>query len=74
MCGQCDSFPLVEECVCCVELIKVVKRMEECPTAIACITQHPGFRSVCLDVWSLQVAYLAYADEHGHMDDQRIPR
>ena len=38
---------------------------------LTCITLHPGFKSVCLDVWTLQVAYLAYRQEHGHYEEER---
>ena len=30
------------------------------PTQFKCITDHPGFQSVCLNQWVLQVAWLAY--------------
>jgi hypothetical protein len=36
---------------------------------IRCITAHPGFRSNCLDVWTLETAYLTYAKKdrrHGN--------
>ena len=30
-----------------------------------CITEHPGFRSNCLDVWVLKTAYYAFRQQHG---------
>ena len=54
------------ECVCCKEISRTVAKMEEAndPT-VTCITRHPGFESVCLNVWVLQAAYFQYRQEHG---------
>ena len=43
-----------------------MRKIEEAndPT-VTCITNHPGFKSVCLDVWVLQAAYFQYRQEHG---------
>lgn len=46
----------------------------ESDTAIKCITEHPGFRTVCLDIWVLQTAYFHYRQEHGHMADANVHR
>ena len=32
-----------------------------------CITQHPGFRTVCLDFWVLQTAYFQYRRNMGDL-------
>ena len=37
-------------------------------TKPACITQHPGFASVCLGVWVLQFVYNEYKQRYGHID------
>jgi hypothetical protein len=36
---------------------------------LGCITQHPGFRVICLEPWVLRVAYLEYKQHHGHLED-----
>ena len=72
--GHCIPLPQVEECICCIELPRIVLRIEQCPVAIPCIVDHPGFQTICLDVWSLQVAYLAYAGQYGQMDIVETPR
>ena len=33
--------------------------------SIDCITEHGGFRSVCLDIWVLQTALYQTRQEHG---------
>ena len=54
------------ECMCCKECRKTPVKLEENisllrnPTQFKCITDHPGFQSVCLNPWVLQVAWLAY--------------
>ena len=35
---------------------------------------HPGFPQVCHNLWTQQVAYLAYVAEYGQMQEQQIPR
>ena len=32
---------------------------------VDCITLHPGFQSVCLDVWVLQTAYFSLRQHYG---------
>ena len=34
-------------------------------TQISCITEHPGFQSICLDFWVLETAYYAYRQQQG---------
>ena len=63
-CGGCKSEYLqnpnefqccleIEECVECLSSQIVV---EEVGTKPKCVTQHPGFRQVCLQKWSLRLA------------------
>ena len=52
-----------EESVCCKEIQKVTDKMEE--EKVECITLHPGFNSVCLDVWVLQTAYFSLRQHYG---------
>ena len=61
-----------DECVCCHEYDQVVQKCQEVedlglgpmPT---CITKHPGFESVCLNVWNLQAVYMEYKQQYGDM-------
>ena len=55
-----------EECVCCMEITEVVGKLNELsdPSAV-CITTHPGFSPVCLNVWVLQASYYHYRQEYG---------
>ena len=32
---------------------------------VQCITDHPGFEAVCLNVWVLQTAYFQLRQEYG---------
>lgn len=59
----------VPECVCCKELERVATLMEE-EDVQTCITDHPGFQSVCLDPWVLRTAYYAYRQQHGELQGQ----
>lgn len=63
-CKKCRNSEVPEENACCQEKIPIVHTMEEYMAEqgqeIACITDHPGFRTHCLDVWSLQMAYSNY--------------
>lgn len=53
------------ECVCCKEVSEIVEKMDEFDPDMSCITSHPGFTSVCLDVWVLQTAYYQLRQEFG---------
>ncbi|KAM7439812.1 hypothetical protein ABFA07_010899 [Porites harrisoni] len=65
-CGNCSQELLknISECYCCQELDGCVKAMasdlvlEALPEGqkISCITDHPGFKTVVLDKWSLRMA------------------
>lgn len=67
-CGNCEVMPTARECICCNEVQRVldVKNEED----ISCITQHPGFSPVCLDVHVLGVAYFQYRQEYGERPEQ----
>ncbi len=57
-------MPTVEESICCEEIEKVKEKMEL--ETVCCITSHPGFQSVCLDVWVLQTAYYSLRQHYGN--------
>lgn len=52
--GYCQIMPTLRECVCCYQ------KFSELPAPVSCITLHPGFHIVCLDVWVLQTAYFCH--------------
>ena len=47
-----------EECVCCMEIPEVVGKLNELndPSAV-CISNHPGYSPVCLNVWVHKASY-----------------
>ena len=47
--GACGVMNTTEECVCCREITTIIDN-------IVCITEHPGFNIVCLNLWVLQTA------------------
>lgn len=65
-CGNCNRVLLqnLSECYCCNELDGCKEAMssdvvlQDLPegTTIKCITDHPGFKPVCLEKWSLRMA------------------
>ena len=65
-CGNCNRVFLqnLSECYCCNELDGCKEAMsselvlQDLPegTTIKCITDHPGFKPVCLEKWSLRMA------------------
>ncbi|KAK3712317.1 hypothetical protein QZH41_017253, partial [Actinostola sp. cb2023] len=71
-CGECTSMPSVEECVCCVELPKVWQKVKDQRPQhdMKCITEHPGFKSTCLDIWVLETAYYSYRQDYGEPRQQ----
>ena len=38
------------ECVCCKEMPKILEKMSKLEVPVNCITEHPGFDGVCLNV------------------------
>ncbi|CAH3031869.1 unnamed protein product [Pocillopora meandrina] len=46
-------MPTTHESVCCTEIGQF------------CITEHPGFQSICLDFWVLETANCAYRQQQG---------
>lgn len=59
-----------EECCCCQEIEQVkAKNVEavqiENIEQPSCITDHPGFKAVCLNVWVLQAAWYQFRQQYG---------
>lgn len=65
-CGKCerDLLTNISECYCCKELEGCVESLTseivledlEEGQQLCCVTEHPGFRPVCLEKWSLRLA------------------
>lgn len=65
-CGHCAIMSTSLDCVCCKEIPEVCGKINELGnSSIHCITEHPGFDAVCLNVWVLQVAYYQYRQQYG---------
>ena len=60
-------MPTVRESVCCREIQECIYKLEELDldASVVCITQHPGFNSVCLDPWVLETATNAVCQSYG---------
>ena len=56
-------MPTARECLCCQEVPQVNEVMAEIP-GLLCIANHPGFQTVCLDVYVLRTAYNAYLQHY----------
>ena len=62
-------MPTARESVCCLEITEIEDKMSELQTLdpnseATCITEHPGFCGVCLDMWVLQTT--AHQSRHTH--------
>ncbi|XP_052277756.1 P2X purinoceptor 7-like [Dreissena polymorpha] len=66
------------ESVCCREVENVDMKRDsfssESQEALQCITEHPGFRTVCLDQYVLETAYYQYVQQYGQMHHQANER
>ena len=63
-CSCCDFMPTSAECICCMEIARIVANIGEAKdTVVTCITGHPGFERMCLNVWVMQAAYFQYRQE-----------
>ncbi len=60
--------------VCCCEVAKVWAEVDNFVSntrqAIDCIVDHPGFAAICLNPWSLRIAYRQYKDRFGGVDGE----
>ncbi|XP_073721922.1 P2X purinoceptor 7-like [Misgurnus anguillicaudatus] len=64
-CEKCVVMPTEQENICCMEIPKVVRRMNQVPDQLTCMTHHPGFEPVCLNMYSLQNALNIYRADYG---------
>uniref|UniRef100_A0A1X7T1Y1 P2X purinoreceptor 7 intracellular domain-containing protein n=1 Tax=Amphimedon queenslandica TaxID=400682 RepID=A0A1X7T1Y1_AMPQE len=60
-------MPSRRECLCCRDIQAIMSKINEVnDTQVKCITEHPGFSAVCLNVWVLQTAYAQYRQQYGN--------
>ena len=63
-------MPTVRESICCKEVDRVVLKMDRYAdeadeeASLDCVTEHPGFGTVCLDVYVLETAYYQYRQQY----------
>ncbi len=71
LCEHCEIMDREEECVYCHEIEQVANKNQEVMEYLKpnlpydCITDNPGFHSVCLDRWVLQAVWLDYQQQYG---------
>ncbi|XP_071511575.1 uncharacterized protein [Diadema antillarum] len=58
-------MPSVQESICCKEINEIVEKMDSYNGSLDCITEHPGFLTVCLDEYVLETAYFQYHAQYG---------
>ena len=63
-------MPTARESVCCLEISEIEDKMSELQTLdpsseATCITKHPVFSGVCLDIWVLQPTAHQICHTHG---------
>ena len=67
---HCQIMDREVECLCYNKCTQTATKLEEIISLLnnsemfACITDHPGFQSVCLDSWVLQTAWLSYKQHY----------
>ncbi|XP_060077579.1 uncharacterized protein LOC132557107 [Ylistrum balloti] len=72
-CNRCQLMPTTSECVCCEE-ISQVKHVRDEVDGIRCITDHPGFQTICLDIFVLRTAYEGYRQYHNRNIPESLKR
>ncbi|KAJ8027942.1 P2X purinoceptor 7 [Holothuria leucospilota] len=63
-CGHCIVMPSERECLCCHEVSKIDQKRRKGKVQPICITQKPGFQSVCLDHDVLETAFYQFNQEY----------
>ncbi|XP_056094659.1 uncharacterized protein LOC130073218 [Rhinichthys klamathensis goyatoka] len=64
-CENCNRMPTDVEHVCCMEIPKVLRRMNQVPGPLKCMTHHPGFEPNCLNPYTLQNILNIYKADYG---------
>lgn len=65
-CGRCRPMDTEQESVCCREIDQVANHA---PEGAKCITSHPGFEHICLNIHALQVAYYTLMEDRPSLAD-----
>ncbi|XP_065126270.1 P2X purinoceptor 7-like [Paramisgurnus dabryanus] len=65
LCGNCARMPNEAENLCCKEIPKVVRRMQQVPGPPSCMIHHPGFEPNCLNPYTLQNIHNIYSTDYG---------
>ena len=71
LCGHCIIMQSQRECLCCREIQVILNKLSDTDdtstsgSQLRCITEHPGFSSVCLNIWVLQAVYSQYRQHYG---------
>ncbi|XP_048739500.2 P2X purinoceptor 7-like [Ostrea edulis] len=73
-CGSCTPMPTALESKCCSEISQIVEKIESYSDDLTCITRHPGFQTVCLDVFVLETAYYQYRSQYGDIQNSMNER
>ena len=64
-CERCEPMPTEPENVCCLESQKVQDLVDRYPSDAICVTDHMFFEGLCLNPWTLDAAWNAYAQQYG---------
>ncbi|XP_067249069.1 probable inactive protein kinase DDB_G0270444 [Chanodichthys erythropterus] len=64
-CENCNKMPSEVENVCCMEIPKVGRRMNQVSGPLKCIIHHPGFEPNCLNPYTLQNILNIYKADYG---------
>ncbi|XP_061190835.1 uncharacterized protein LOC133198951 [Saccostrea echinata] len=59
--------PTLRESICCTEITRIDEKRTSYQKELPCITEHPGFQSVCLDIYVLETAYYQYRSQYGEL-------
>ncbi|XP_063077434.1 uncharacterized protein LOC134467491 [Engraulis encrasicolus] len=74
-CGNCKLMKKESENICCQEIPQLTQRLGELANPVpGCMTDHPGFHPVCLNVYNLQRAFNAFRYHHGRLRIRSLKR
>lgn len=54
-----------EECFCCQDIDRCREKLDGVQPLPGCITEHPGFRDVCLSKWTLEASAIGLKTRNG---------
>eukprot|EP00105_Crassostrea_gigas_P005802 XP_011419520.1 PREDICTED: uncharacterized protein LOC105322480 [Crassostrea gigas] len=53
----------------CTEVQRISEKIKSYSNDLTCISRHPGFQTVCLDVYVLETAYYQYRSQYGDLQN-----